>query len=122
MPKKSKKLKPYLPTEKEVEKGCIDLLKSLGFGVYKTSTPRVPIGVTSGLPDLLIFNPTSKPAFWFLEVKRMVSKKRKTKLRPSQIAFKKLCEESGVPYRVFHSTEELWDWLVKEGFITESRS
>ena len=122
MPKKPKKLKLYLPKEKEVEKGCINLLKSLGFGVYKTSQPRVPIGMTSGLPDLLVFNPTSKPAFWFLEVKRMVTEKRKTKLRASQVAFKKLCEESGVPYRVFHSTEELWDWLVEEGFIRESRS
>ena len=71
MPKKPKKPKLYLPKEKEVEKGCINLLKSLGFGVYKTSQPRVPIGM---------------------------------------------------PYRVFHSTEELWDWLVEEGFIRESRS
>ena len=97
MPKKPKKPKLYLPKEKEVEKGCINLLKSLGFGVYKTSQPRVPIGMTS-------------------------TEKRKTKLRASQVAFKKLCEESGVPYRVFHSTEELWDWLVEDGFIRESRS
>ena len=75
----------YLPTEKEVESGIVNLLRMLNFAVYKNSQPRVPL-VTSGIPDLMVFGPEHKPCFFFLEVK---TERKGSKLRPAQIEFQK---------------------------------
>ena len=108
--------KKYLPTEKEVERGIIELLRTLGFSVYKTSQPRVPL-VTSGIPDLLVFGPDSDPQFFFVEVK---TERKGSALRPSQLEFQAECQRAGIDYFVWRSSAEgCWGWLVENGYVVE---
>ena len=109
-------MKQYLPTEKEGEKGIVDLLRALGFAVYKNSQPRIPL-VTSGIPDLMVFHPSHKPGFFFLEVK---TERKGSKLRPAQEEFQREAAQAGIEYKVWRSSDkDCWEWLVAEGFVEE---
>ena len=109
--------KKYLPTEKQVERGIIDLLKTLGFAVYKNSQPRVPL-VTSGIPDLMVFGPSHKPCFFFVEVK---TERKGSKLRPAQQDFQSECKRAGIDYFVWRSSDnDCWTWLVDNGYVVEN--
>lgn len=88
-------MKPRLPvpTEKAVEAWVIDLFRKCGLYVWKTSQPRSSM-ITEGLPDLWVFCPRRKLAFWW-EVKRPGGK-----LTPIQQRFRDLCLECGVRHYV----------------------
>ena len=79
------------PTEKAVEAWVIDLFKKLGCHVYKLSQPRATMQ-SEGLPDLWIFCPRRKCAWWW-EVKRPGGR-----LSPAQRAFRERCEQTGTRY------------------------
>jgi|TARA_R110000822_G_scaffold167585_2_gene307736 hypothetical protein len=111
-------MKEYLPSEKEVESSIVKLLRQLGFAVYKNSQPRVPL-VTSGIPDLMVFCPKSKPGYFFLEVK---TERKGSKLRPAQKDFQAECERAAIGYKVWRSVDkDCWNWLVEEGYVVESK-
>ena len=110
-------MKDYLPSEKEIEAGIVTLLRQLGFAVYKNSQPRIPL-VTSGIPDLMVFQPNHKPGFFFLEVK---TERKGSKLRPAQEEFQREAAQAGIEYKVWRSSDkDCWEWLVAEGFIEEA--
>jgi hypothetical protein len=78
-------------TEKATQHAIKKLFKAAGCQVYSTSQVRRSM-VSLGLPDLWVFVPRRKRAFWF-EVKRPAGK-----LRKEQDEFRLRCEATGVAY------------------------
>jgi hypothetical protein len=79
------------PTEKATQHAIKKLFRAAGCQVYSTSQVRRSM-VALGLPDLWVFVPRRKCAFWF-EVKRPGGK-----LRKEQSEFQQRCAAAGVPY------------------------
>lgn len=88
--------------EKSVERRCIELYRTLGCVVYKTSQPQRPVGVSKGIPDLLVFRADCTcdvPELWFHEVKPTDELElAEAKQSDEQGAFEALCGEAGVTY------------------------
>jgi hypothetical protein len=81
------------PTEKEVQRAIIRLYQSVGCVVYSTSQVRAS-RVSEGTPDLYVFPPRGKPAFWH-EVKAPGGV-----LSDDQQRFRALCRAAGAPHIV----------------------
>lgn len=80
-----------IPTEKECQRAVVKLFRTAGCVVCSLSQPRRTMQ-TEGLPDLWVFSPRSKTAWWW-EVKRPGGK-----LRPEQREFWARCQETGISY------------------------
>ena len=92
------------PTEKQIQAGIVRSLRQIGAGVYDTSQPHRAL-ITPGLPDLLVF---FRGRFAFAEVKRPGGR-----LTPGQRAFRAECQDAGVPFHVWRSTEEALEWALE---------
>jgi hypothetical protein len=80
------------PTEKQVEAWIIELYQKVGCIVHKTSQRQRPVGMTVGIPDLIVFCPRRNLMF-FHEVKRDGGRQS-----PGQEAFEIACRQCGVRY------------------------
>lgn len=102
-PKISEPVEPSsLPSEEEksTEQRVITFYQSLGCTVYETSQAQKPVGMSKGIPDLIVFGAFSQKAparFWFHEVKRAGADPRQTQRR-EQREFEEYCEAAGIPY------------------------
>lgn len=86
-------------TEKSTERKTIEFYRSLGCAVYETSQAQKPVGMTKGIPDLMVFagDYSKAPApMWFHEVKR--PGRGRAGQSPEQATFENLCETAGIPY------------------------
>lgn len=88
--------------EKAVERDVIRAYRRVGCKVWKTSQPQRAVGMTKGLPDLVVFRgegPGELPSLWFHEVKPTddLSEARRRQT-DEQEEFEVACGEAGVPY------------------------
>ena len=116
--------KPKPPLEKVVQRGIVQLFRSVGCSVSSTSQYR-PSMVTPGMPDLYVTHPTCGVWFWF-EVKRpqLAGFKRDDTstwipepLRPAQATFRLECQLTGQPH-FFGGMAEAVAALVALGLAT----
>lgn len=95
--------------EKHVEAEMIKNLRTLGFGVTKTSQPRSSM-ITIGTPDLYVVHPRYRIRLW-IEVK---SRERLPSL--AQQEWHRVEREAGGNVLVAWSWRMVWDELVRLGY------
>lgn len=98
------------PTEKQVQAGIKRTLRMLGFAVYDLSQPRAT-KQTPGIPDLYVIG---KNRHLWVEVKRPGGR-----LTSAQEAFRKECEDAGVPWACWRSAEEAVAWATGGGALAD---
>lgn len=91
---------PRPETEKTTEQKAIEFYQAVGCAVYKTSQAQKPVGMSKGIPDLIVFagdySKAPAPA-WYHEVKRPGRDPRQGQ-SPEQATFEQHCEAAGIPY------------------------
>ena len=78
------------PLEKSVQRDIVTMLEGLGCTVRRLGGAKRRTTTAAGLPDLYVFCPRKRCAFWF-EVKAAWGR-----LSPEQQAFRDLCSMCGV--------------------------
>lgn len=78
-------------TEEEVR----DFYTRIGCAVYKASAVGRTVGVSKGIPDLIVFGNDRHPGMWFHEVKSGGAS-----LSDEQRAFQEECHKAGIPHVV----------------------
>ena len=108
--------------EKIIQQQVVNLLRSLGCGVYVLGTRRRQgdypgTAQTPGIGDIFTFLPRRPiddcvlPACLWLELKAPGGRRS-----PEQVAFGDACERSGVPY-VTGGLDDVIAWLVTAGYL-----
>lgn len=101
--------------ESVISKEVQSFLKMVGFSVYSVEQgyrkERGGTRQTPGIPDLIVIG---HGTVLFVELKTA-----KAKLRDSQAAFRDVCAENDVPWALWRSVHDAWDWCVNQGIIEE---
>lgn len=97
--------------ETAIRLGIKRLLRQVGFSVWDMEQNR-PTRQTPGLPDLIALGHS-----WCLMIE---CKTPKGRLTDYQRGFQKACEGTPADYIVIRGVDEMWDWLVAHGVITEA--
>lgn len=97
------------PTERQVQRTIVRILRQVGFKVYVFSDRRRV--VTPGIPDLYALHPGKRIATW-IEVKAPGQL-----LRREQQQFAHDCIMAGVPHLTVDAVSVFWDWLYEKGFM-----
>jgi hypothetical protein len=98
-----------LQLEKRVQADVIDTYERFGCTVCSLSQPRASMQ-TPGIPDLYVFPPQNRPAFWH------ETKKPGGRQSPEQIVFQARCRAAGVAY-VLGGVPEALAILAAFGFV-----
>ena len=96
---------PDTRPEAEIRLAIRRVLELHGFHVWDTEQNR-PTRVHAGLPDLFAM---AQGRYTWVEVKRASGK-----LSEAQHAFRRYCDESGMPYQVWRSETEAIQWCKQE--------
>ena len=103
-------------TEAQISLAITRLLRSLGGAVWSTEQGyrkgRGGTRTTAGIPDLIVIFPR---AWTFAEIKT-----QKGKLRTAQKFFRDECREAGVPWELWRSAADAWNWCVRSGVVSGS--
>lgn len=102
-------------TEQQISRDIAQWLRGLGFAVWSVEQGyrKDPGGTrqTPGIPDLIVMG---HGHFTFAEVKR-----QRTKLRPSQELFRNTAVDNNVPWQLWRSVHDAFDWLISVGYLEE---
>ncbi len=101
--------------EAKISRDVCNLLRTLGGTIYSTEQgyrkERGGTRTTPGIPDLIVIFPD---AWTFAELKTP-----KGKLSTAQEGFRLACAEAGIPWQLWRSDGDAWDWCVRVGLIEE---
>lgn len=104
-------------TERQISKEIIKFLRKIGCAVWDLGQgyrgERGGTRQTPGLPDLFVVHPSG--VWTWAELKTA-----KGKLRPSQEVFRDTCIEAEIPWALWRSVEDSWEWCVEVGLIEEA--
>lgn len=102
--------------EREISREIQLFLKQVGCSVYTTEQgfrkERGGTRMTPGIPDLIVFHPL---AWTFAELKTP-----RGRLTGAQQGFRDDCLGAGVPWQLWRSVGDAWDWAVELGIIMEA--
>lgn len=106
-------------TEAAIQRDIVKFLRSVGCAVYVTSQGyrKDPGGtrMTPGLPDLLVIE---GPQSWtWAEVKT-----EKGKLSPAQQQFADIALAADIPWALWRSVDDAWNWAVEVGIVVPATS
>jgi hypothetical protein len=99
--------------EADIQKNVKEFLRQIGCAVYDTSQGyrRDPGGTRTspGIPDLIVIHPE---AWTFAELKT-----HKGKLTVHQEGFRLACEDAGIPWELWRSAADSFDWAARVGLV-----
>ena len=99
--------------ESEISRDIDRVLKQIGCSVYSTEQgyrkERGGTRTSPGIPDKIVIHPD---AWTFAEVKT-----EKGKLTVHQEGFRLACEETGIPWQLWRSAVDAFDWAESVGIV-----
>jgi hypothetical protein len=105
-------VKPEALLSRDVQRA----LKQIGCSVYSTEQgyrkERGGTRTSAGIPDLIVIHPS---AWTFAELKTP-----KGKLSTAQTGFMLACEEAGIPWALWRSVHDSWEWAKAAGIVREA--
>ena len=105
-------MKPEAIVSRDVRKfltqiGCAVYSSEQGYRKERGGTRQTP-----GIPDLIVIHPD---AWTFAELKA-----GRGRLSVAQEGFRTACVDAGVPWQLWRSVEDAWDWAVAVGLVVEA--
>ena len=101
--------------ERVISREIDDFLRMIGCAVYSTEQgyrkERGGTRTTPGIPDKIVIHPQ---AWLFVEVKN-----EHGKLTEAQDGFRQACHEAGIPWELWRSVDDAWQWAVGMELIEE---
>jgi hypothetical protein len=105
-------VKPEALLSRDVQR----VLKQIGCSVYSTEQgwrkERGGTRTSAGIPDLIVIHPN---AWTFAELKTP-----KGKMSTAQTGFRLACEEAGIPWNLWRSVQDAWEWAKAAGIVWEA--
>jgi len=102
-------------TESAISREVQRFLRMMGASVYTTEQgyrkERGGTRTTAGIPDLMVF---FGGCYTFAELKTA-----KGKLTPAQEGFRDECRTAEIPWTLWRSVEDAFDWCVEIGAVEE---
>ena len=101
--------------EAQLSKDVRAFLQQVGCAVWSTEqgyrAERGGTRTTPGYPDLIVLHPD---AWTFVELKA-----GRNDLNGAQIVFRDECLKARVPWQLWRSVDDAWQWAVNVGLVTE---
>jgi hypothetical protein len=102
--------------EAQIQMEIVRFLRTVGCSVYDTSQgyrkERGGTRTSAGIPDLIVIHPS---AWTFAELKTP-----KGKMSTAQTGFRLACEEAGIPWALWRSVHDAWEWAKAAGIVREA--